>query len=351
MDAPEGLSSYEARRWYAIQDWKRDAAKPSSIRLPAPVRQRLEKAQEKVGEAWQVLPGNDVVEIWIAKAINGGFHMTIDLLGKTVNESKIVRRVNKRSNIAISSFNEFVQLDLRPLDRAAPDQKLIRSAAAASHGAFSGFVAGGATAAGATTGGMGALPAAGTVAGLAVLDAAALIANMVQASALIGAHYGFDPRDPREHTMLMSVLGVSVAREGAKTLAIMRVRDLALMLAAKRTIAQLSQKQLFNLMRRVYAILLLKTAKRNIAKGLPLAGVLIGGGINYGSMRSLVDAAEHLYPERFLLEKYSGSDAATADFDVEVLVEEEEQDERDKRILDHLDELPAGEDYDDKADE
>lgn len=340
-EMPAGLSTYEAKRWQEIQKWKLQSAKAGVVRLPAPVRGAVEGAQAKLAEGWHSVPGNDAVELWIAKAINGGFHLTIDLLSKTVDEPKILQRVSKRGEL-VGSLDEFVSLDLQVLDRAAPHQKMLRSAAAAGHGAVSGFFAGGATAAGAATGGMGALPAAGAIAGLAVLDAAALVTNMVQASALIGAHYGFDPRKAEEHTMLMSVLGAGIAREGAKTVAMMRVRELALMLAAKRTIAQLSQKQLFNLMRRVYALLLLKTAKRNIAKGLPVAGILIGGGINYGSVRNLVEAAEHLYPERFLFTKYSEStdDGSLLTLD-ELFAEEEDVDETDKGILDHLDELPA----------
>jgi hypothetical protein len=340
---PVGLSPYEAKRWDEIQDWKVHASRPSRVQVPEPVRRQMESASQKVSEAWHSIPGNDKIEQWIAEGINGSFHMTVDAVSLTIREDRIVRKVAGAADRRVSTFEEFCELDLRPLDRARPDRKLLRSFLAAGHGAASGFFAGGATAAGAASGGMGALPAAGAVAGLAVADAAALVSSMVQGSAMVGAHYGFDPRKPHEHAMLMSMLGAGLAREAAKTGAMMKVRDLALALAAGRTLAELSKKQLFNLLRRVSALLLLKTAKRNIAKGVPIIGAGIGAGINYASVRTVFDAAQHLYPERFLEVKYSPEDPRgdVSIFDVEAVFDDV-GDDSDVGILERLEELPAG---------
>lgn len=339
-DMPQGLSDYELRRWEDIQFWKTEVVKPTRVPLPRVVREQASNVMEKVNAAWHDIPGNDAVEEWVAKAINGSFHMMTDLVAKTVDEKNIVEAVNRGAPRPAEEFGDFVGLDLRFLDAAAPDQKIMRALLAAGHGAATGFVAGGATAAGAASGGMGALPAAGAVAGLAVVDAGALLGNMIQASALIGAHYGFDPRTPQEHGLLMSMLGAGVAKEGAKVAAMMRVRDLALSLAAQRTLEELGRKQLFNLLRRIYALLMLKTAKRNIAKGVPVLGIGLGAGINYNAVRHVVETAQHLYPERFLLQKYGDGDAPTADV-VDVIAGFDEMvDEGDEGVLQKLDELP-----------
>lgn len=182
------------------------------------------------------------------------------------------------------------------------------------------------------------MPAAGAVAGLAVTDAAALVGNMVQSCAYIGGYYGFDARKPQEHAILMSMLGAGMAKEAGKVAAMMRVRDLALSLAAKRTIEELSKKQLYNVLRRIYALLLLKTGKRNIAKGVPVLGVGLGAGINYGTVRKVVDAAQHLYPERFLIVKYSDPGDTVIDLSTAF---EDLVDEEDEGIMQRLDELPS----------
>ena len=334
---PQGLSAYEHDRWVAIQDWKAHVIRPRRIQIPAAVKVKADAATEKAKAAWESVPGNDRVEKWIAEAINGSFHMTIDAVVKTVNEGKILERVNAAAGTQLEQLGDFAGLDLRPLDEAAPDNKVHRAFIAAGHGAAAGFVAGGASAAGAATGGMGALPAAGAVAGLVVADAAALVGNMVQASAYIGAHYGFDARKPQEHAILMSMLGAGLAKEAGKVAAMIRVRDLALALAAKKTLEELGKKQLFNVLRRIYALLLLKTSKRSIAKGVPVLGVGLGAGMNYGTVRKVVDAAQHLYPERFLIVKYSDPGDTFIDLNTAF---DDLVDQADAGIMQRLDELP-----------
>lgn len=334
---PEGLSAYEADRWGEIQDWKAEVIKPSKIKVPATVKDKVEVVGDKAKAAWESVPGNDKVEKWIAEAINGSFHMTIDVVAQTVNEERIIKKVSSAADTPLRTLADFATLDLRPLDEAAPDHKVLRAFIAAGHGAATGFVAGGATFAGAVTGGMGALPAAGVVAGLAVTDAAALVGNMVQSCAYLGAHYGFDAKKPQEHAILMSMLGAGIAKEAGKVAAMMRVRELALALAARRTIEELSRRQLYNVLRRIYALLLLKTGKRNIAKGLPGIGVVLGAGINYGTVRKVVDAAQHLYPERFLIVKYSDPGDTVIDLNTAF---DDLVDEEDEGIMQRLDELP-----------
>lgn len=337
-DMPAGMSTFEEQRWHEIQEW-RDAFSGSGLRLPQSVQGKLSYVRDRANQAWNAVPGNETIEEWMARAINGGFHITIDIVATTVREPKVVARVNRHAPWEVTGYPDFQKLDLWYLDKACPQLKFRRSLFSAGHGAANGFFAGGATMAGAATGGMGALPAAGTVAGLAVADAAAMVGNMLQASADVGAHYGFDPERPQEHAILMSLLGVALAQEGAKTAAIMKVRELALMLAAGRTIAELSKKQLFNILRRVYAALLLKTTKRNIAKGVPLLGIALGVGVNYGSVRRMVDAAQHMYPERFLREKYMADSYSGPVKDLDALFDEAVDDE-DQGIMDRLEELP-----------
>ena len=338
------VSPYERRRWQEIEEWKHVAAKPGKQIVPQKVRAAASSAGDKVAQAWDAIPGNDRIETWMAEAIQGGFQMTLDLISKSVDEERITRKVRQHAPTAVSGYVDFVDLDLQILDEVAPKRTIMRSTTAASHGAASGFLAGGATFAGAASGGMGALPAAGAVAGLALADAVALVAGSVQGIASTGAHYGFDPKAPPERATLLTMLNVGAAGQAAKVAAMMRVRELALALAAKQTLEQLTRKQLFNLMRRFYALLLLKTTKKNIAKGVPILGAGLGAGINYAATRRALEAARYLYPERFLIVKYGvESDSPTLGIDV-LTAEAEQIDERDRGILERLDELEGPDD-------
>jgi hypothetical protein len=333
------VSPYERRRWQEIEEWKQVAATPGKRLVPQKVRAVASTAGDKVAQAWDAIPGNEQIEMWMAEAIQGGFQMTLDLISKSVDEQRIARKVRRHTPMAVSGYDDFASLDLKVLDAAAPKNTVARSTAAAGHGAASGFMAGGATAAGAATGGMGALPAAGAVAGLALADAVALVAGSVQGIASTGAHYGFDPTAPPERAALLNMLVVGTASQGAKVAAMMKVRELALALAAKRTLEQLTQRQLFNLMRRFYAVFLLKTTKKNIAKGVPILGAGLGAGINYAATRRTLEAARYLYPERFLIVKYREAEYSPA-LDIDVLTIDPEQiDERDRGILERLEDL------------
>lgn len=337
-------SPYERRRWEEIEQWKHVASTPGRKLVPQKVKLVADNAGDKVAKAWAAIPGNDQIERWMAETIQGGFQMTLDLISKSVDEQRITKKVRQNAPTDVTGYADFTNLDLKILDDAASTRMVLRSAAAAGHGAASGFLAGGATAAGAATGGMGALPAGGAVAGLALADAVALVAGSVQGIASTGAHYGFDPRAAPERAALLTMLNVGAAGQGAKVAAMMQVRDLALALAAKKTLEQLSQKQLFNLMRRFYALMLLKATKKNIAKGVPVLGAGLGAGINYAATRRALEAARYLYPERFLIVKYSlATDAPASTIDV-LKIEPDQIDERDMGILDRLDKLDGHED-------
>ena len=230
-EKPTGMTSYENARWEEIQEWRSTAARGFSERLPENVRDRAKQVAEKAGGLWDKVPGNDVLEKALASAIKGGFDMTLDITESTINERKVVERVTKGLPIEATGYDDLRGLDLATLDASAPKNARKRAALAAGHGAASGLVAGGATAAGAATGGMGALPAAGIVALAIVADTAAVSVGSIQGAAYVGAHYGYDPRQPAERAMMLGLLAGTLAADAAKAQALRQVRQLALDLA------------------------------------------------------------------------------------------------------------------------
>lgn len=92
-----------------------------------PVKRKIEVATDRVNEAWQAVPGNANMEVWIARAINGGFEMSLDLINKTIREERIIRKVARKADRQVSSLDDFAALDLKPLDEASPDSMILRS--------------------------------------------------------------------------------------------------------------------------------------------------------------------------------------------------------------------------------
>ncbi len=334
---PAGMTQYESARWYDIQEWRSTTRKSFADRLPDKVQERTKQVAQRAGEVWDKLPGNNALENVLASAIQGGFDMALDVTESTIKEHEVVQHVTRGLEIDASCYDDLRSLELSILDERAPKNAKKRAAVAAGHGAAAGFAAGGATAAGASSGGMGALPAAGIVVSTILADTAAVSIGSIQAAANVGAHYGYDPTRPAERAMMMSLLGNAFAADAAKAQALRQVRQLALDLAAKRTVNDLSERTLYRMMLRLYGALMLDTAKRSLAKGLPALGAGIGAATNYHTVRRTIVAADHAYPERWLLDKYESGPVEVLDVGVVEAAVESSISERDHQILDRLD--------------
>lgn len=335
-DRPIGMSPYENARWEDIQAWRSTTPRGLAERLPENVRDRTKQVAQKAGEIWDKVPGNDALESAFASAIKGGFDMALDFTESTISERKVVKRVTKGLSVEATGYNDLRGLDLATLDARAPKIARNRAVLAAGHGAGAGLLAGGATAAGAATGGMGALPAAGIVALTIVADTAAVSVGSIQGAAYVGAHYGYDPTRPAERAMMMGLLAGTLAADAAKVQALRQVRQLALDLAAKRTLQDLSEGTLYRMMLRMYGALMIDATKRSVAKGLPVLGAGVGAATNYHTVRRTIVSAEHAYPERWLIDKYDSATVEIVDVEVVEAAVDAAVGEEDRGILDRL---------------
>ncbi len=66
---------------------------------------------------------------------------------------------------------------------------------------------------------------------------------------------------------------------------------------------------------KMYAKLGLRLTQRKLAQVIPVAGIVIGAGLNAKLLSRIVDDAEHLYRERFLRERYGITRAETGPSD------------------------------------
>jgi len=335
-EKPTGMTLYENARWEEIQAWRSTTRKGLAERLPENLRDRATQVAQRAGELWAKVPGNDALEKALASAIKGGFDMALDITESTIKERKVVERVTKGLPIEATGYDDLRNLDLATLDARAPKNARKRAALAAGHGAAAGLVAGGATAAGAATGGMGALPAAGIVALAIVADTAAVSVGSIQGAAYVGAHYGYDPRQPAERAMMLGIFAGTLAADAAKVQALRQVRQLALDLAAKRAVQELSEGTLYQMMLRIYGALMLDTAKRSVAKGLPVLGAGVGATANYHTVRRTIGSADHAYPERWLMDKYDSATVEIADVELVEAAVDAAVGEKDRGILDRL---------------
>ncbi len=120
-------------------------------------------------------------------------------------------------------------------------------------------------------------------------------------------YYGYDPRQPEEQVFMMSVLGLGMAAgTPAKTAAYAELSRLTQLLFRHTTWEKLDEKVLTKIAQQFATKFGFKLTKKKLGQLVPLAGVVVGGVLNFALIDRIAAAANDAYRERFLLEKSGG---------------------------------------------
>jgi len=306
------LSAYDLKAWEEIRRWENKPARRKV--LPVSARLALSRAGESAAEAWKSVPGASQVDQVVEQVLSGGNQAVTDAVTASLRRARIIDAV-RASGHPVSDLADLQHLDLELLDSVCPSLNLRYAAASAATGAGAGFVAGGGTAAIVGTAGVGAAPGGLAVGSALIGDVVATIALAARVVAHYAGYYGFDARTEEEKAVILAIIGVGVAGEGAaKQAAMLHVRQVAMMVARRAAWKELSEEAIVVLLQAMFAKLAVNLTKAKLAMVLPVAGIAIGGSFNYALMRKVGTAASYLYRERFLIEKY-GLDSAVATTD------------------------------------
>lgn len=303
----ETMPPYDAGAWEGVHAWKqRRFGREGRRLLPQAVRERLDRARAAAKDRLDALPGADGFESAFVHALRGITDLGTRAARASVRRGAVVRAYQKRG-FAVDSLYDIRSLQLHDIDRVKPRLDLAYIAASTVEGAGAGLaVSGGtllATGGAALGAGAGAAPGVGTVVGALAADAAAVLITSHRAVAHIAAYYGYDVDDPQERLIALGVLGVGTADTG-KAAAYLELNRLVQGLARRQTWQQLNRTGVTRIVQQVYAKLGTKLTQRKLAQALPVAGVVIGAGLNAKLLSRIADDAEQLYRERFLREKY-----------------------------------------------
>lgn len=318
------MSPYEQQAWEDVQRWREKQANKKSL-MPRPVRQRLQGAGQRLGDAWDRIPGNEEFEQLLFKAIQGGYDAVNDAAVGSINRDKILEKFRQQGT-AVQKLPDIRSSDLAVVDALMPNWRTRYAVTSASTGIGSGFVAGGgsvAAAGGAVAGGVGAAPGVAAVATALGADVVASLALSARVASHYAAYHGFDTRRDDERAVMLGIISVASIRDtAAKQQAMMQVRQLAMMVARRATWKELNEEALVKLLQRLFANLSGRLTKQKLGQAIPVAGAAIGGGLNYSLLRGVGSAAAHLYREQFLLQKYdldAGVEVPESWDDVEVV--------------------------------
>ncbi len=304
------LSSYEERVLVEIEERKQRELAKSPRRL---VPQRVKDATTNVTGRARTLPGAEQA----AQAAAAGYEKAAVGLGKfmtrssqfTLNSERVLKAYRRRGN-TLGSLEDIHTLDLKVVDSVAKFTRLNQvyaSAAMAEGVGAAALIGGGAAIAGAggiAGAGAGAAPGLGLVAVAVASDATLVLGAASRAVAHTALYFGYDPTDPREEVFMMSVMGLGAATtQGAKMAAYSELSRLTQLLVRNAPWEQLNQFALTAIATRFAEQFGARLTKKKLGQFVPVAGMAIGGGLNYRTVDRIADAAYWTYRERFLRQK------------------------------------------------
>jgi hypothetical protein len=311
---PTDMSTYERNAWERLigEAARRSSSESGRFRrlkdgATSRVKDVAVKGKDSVADH---VPGAEkavvALDATTQKAL-AGLHATFVERGLNSVRPGSVFRAFASEGVHLTSYDEVRKLDLKFCDRSVPTRKGRYVAIAASEGAATSLAVTGATVATTVSGGT----TLGVALGAVVVDVTSVMVGMGRIVALVAAHYGYDVREAEEQVFASGVLSYSTAGNAAeKAASLAALSRLTQDMMRRATWKQLQQHQMVNVIQKVVSSLGFNLTKKKLAQAVPVAGVVMNGGLNAWLARNTFNRAQDAYRLRFLTEKY-GLDAAT----------------------------------------
>lgn len=291
------MSAYEQRAWSALRE--REVKRQGGVLARA--ADWVETGTQRAVEQVKRLPAAGAVtefgDATIMKALEGGFRA---VFLPAVRSASLEARTSKlrRAHAGLPD-DVFAALDLKDLDKGRP--KLTLPFLGVLEGSLASLAITGATVSATVSGGTTAAVAVGAVA----TDTIASLALLGRAVAQVAVHYGYDPREPEEELFLMSVLNyASAGSSTARTAALASISRLSQQMMRQATWKQLGKDPLVKVIQRLFQTLGVKLTHKRLANVVPLAGVVVAGGLSFHMLSSAMEDATRIYRARYLAEKH-----------------------------------------------
>jgi hypothetical protein len=304
------LSDYEKREWDRLQKRKVAVlAKKSRHLLPDSARERVATAVAAARRA----PGVDLAADAYAGAVRELGNIIGGAASHTVSPERVVKQF-RDAGYSVGSLDSILDLDLEVIDSVARLNRVRYGhswTAALSGVASAGAITGGEVLlAKGTVAGEGAkkAPQFGIVATAIALDAAALLGLAARTVASTAQYYGYDARQPEEQVFMMSVLGLGLAvGTPAKTAAYAELSQLTQLLFRNAAWEKLNEKVLTKIAQQFAAKFSVTLTKKKLGQVVPVAGMGVGGVLNFAVIDRIARDADSAYRERFLIERSGGA--------------------------------------------
>lgn len=304
------LSPYEQKEWDRLQKRKADAlGKKARHLLPAAARDRVSRAADAVKRN----PASEVAGAAYASAATELGKIIGGAASLTVSNDSVVKRF-KKSGHEIAAIRDVHALDLEVVDSVARLGRIrwghSGSAALTGLGTAAAITGGTVWLAKGTVHDEGAkkAPGIGVVATAYAADISAVLGLAARTVASTARYYGYDPQQREEQVFMMSVIGLGMATGGpAKTAAYAELSQLTQLLFRDATWARLNEKVLTKIAQQFANRFSVSLTKKKLGQFVPVAGMVVGAGLNFALIDKIAAAANDAYRERFLVERSGGT--------------------------------------------
>lgn len=250
----------------------------------------------------------DAIEQALRKAMSGFRVLVVEPAFRSVVLKK-VKGSYVRAGFEVAGLEDIGDLPLRVIDDVMPALGLRYSATMALEGAGAGAVITGAELLAAfgtvASAGVAAGPSVGAVAGAMAADAALVLGASMRVIAHVGAYFGRDASLPDEQLFALSIINWTSSGTGqAKAVAFAELSRLTQQLIRGVPWLQLYEHSSVVALEKLFVSLGFKLTKDKLGQAIPVAGVLIGAGINAQILHSVARDAVLAYRLRHLVERY-----------------------------------------------
>lgn len=304
------LSDYEQNEWNRLQKRKEVALNKKARHLvPVAARDRISKASNAIKNS----PASEVAGAAYLSAATGLGKIIGGAASLTVSNDSVVKRFAKAGH-EISTLGDVHALDLEAIDSVAHLGRIrwghSGSAALSGLGSAAVITGGAVWLAKGTVHDEGAknAPGIGVVATAYAADVSAVLGLAARTVACTARYYGYDPQQREEQVFMMSVIGLGMATGGpAKTAAYTELSQLTQLLFRDATWAKLNEKVLTKIAQQFANKFSVDLTKKKFGQFVPVAGMVVGSGLNFALIDKIAAAANDAYRERFLIEKSGGT--------------------------------------------
>lgn len=306
------MSEVDAAYWDEIQRWK--ATQTRSFRprvISMKVRSLALSPLGKAVRAARRIPGGATITENVASVAQDMVELAASASEASVRRGRILKAYRDAGH-RVEALEDIRQLSLDEVLEIKPQLTLAYSGGVAAEGALSGVVSSGASVAAVLGMGVLSAPGVGVTASAIALDVATFLAAATRLVAHTAAYYGYDSEEPSEKLFSAMVLSQAIDPVGAGRGH--TVEKQTTMLAFSKVMRGFVKRGSFDSLGEGVSVAALNTlvtamgvrlAARKVAQIIPVAGIVVGAGMNAALMRTIGQTTDYLYRERFLSERYN----------------------------------------------